>query len=144
MRFVIGAYFVSRQPNGTAVYHNTLPCAGSQFIDMAKFPQALGLGFGLPTVTLGSGRNGGDDDGDGSCQAVEANGNDSESARKNDAKAMAIPVTTKFARVIGLDFLLKDVVGRNHALDFEAFRANDQQQPLHVLVRSKQSIYRRL
>ncbi|CAN0120678.1 unnamed protein product, partial [Ectocarpus sp. 12 AP-2014] len=46
---LIGAYFVSRQSNGTAVYHDVLPSAGARFIDMAKFPQALG--FELPKVS---------------------------------------------------------------------------------------------
>ncbi|CAN0455257.1 unnamed protein product, partial [Ectocarpus sp. 12 AP-2014] len=107
---LIGAYFVSRQSNGTAVYHDVLPSAGARFIDMAKFPQALG--FELPKVPRkGSGGASGEEE----LGALEA------------ARAAS------FARVIGLDFLLKDVVGRVHGLDFDTFSANDKLQPLHVV-----------
>ncbi|CAM9738603.1 unnamed protein product [Ectocarpus fasciculatus] len=107
---LIGAYFVSRQSNGTAVYHDVLPSAGARFIDMSKFPQALG--FELPKVPRkGSGGASGEEE----LGALEA------------ARAAS------FARVIGLDFLLEEVVGRVHGLDFGAFSANDKLQPLHVV-----------
>ncbi len=79
---------------------------------MAKFPQALG--FELPKVPKKSGGGGG--------------GGGEELSALKAARAAS------FARVIGLDFLLGDVVGRVHALDFEAFNANDKLQPLHVVV----------
>lgn len=111
-----GAYFVSRQSNGTAVYHDILPSAGARFIDMAKFPQALG--FELPKVSK---------KGTAAAAGKEIGGGEELSALKAARAA-------SFARVIGLDFLLDDVVGRVHALDFDAFRANDKLQPLHVVV----------
>lgn len=76
---------------------------------MAKFPQALG--FELPKVPKKSGARGGE-----------------------ELSALKAARAASFARVIGLDFLLGDVVGRVHALDFEAFNANDKLQPLHVVV----------
>eukprot|EP00903_Cladosiphon_okamuranus_P009684 g9214.t1 len=112
---LIGAYFVSRQSNGTAVYHDILPSAGARFIDMAKFPQALG--FELPKVSKKG-------------TAVAAG---KETGRGEDLSALKAARAANFARVIRLDFLLDDVVGRVHALDFEAFRANDKLQPLHVV-----------
>lgn len=115
-----GAYFVSRQPNGTAVYHDVLPSAGTRFIDMAKFPQALG--FGLPKVDRGANNR----------KAVAAKG-DLDPGREG-AESLGSPYSARFARVIRLDFLLGDVVGRIHRLDFEAFAANDKLQPLHVVV----------
>lgn len=78
---------------------------------MAKFPQALG--FELPKVAR---KGGGGASGEEELGALEA------------ARAAS------FARVIGLDFLLEDVVGRVHGLDFGAFSANDKLQPLHVVV----------
>lgn len=114
--FYEGAYFVSRQSNGTAVYHDILPSAGARFIDMAKFPQALG--FELPKVSK---------KGTAGAAGKEIGGGEELSALKAARAA-------SFARVIGLDFLLDDVVGRVHALDFKAFRANDKLQPLHVVV----------
>ena len=78
---------------------------------MAKFPQALG--FELPKVPK---------------KSSSAGGEEQLSAPLKAARAAS------FARVIGLDFLLGDVVGRVHALDFGAFNANDKLQPLHVVV----------
>lgn len=96
------------------MYHDVLPSAGARFIDMAKFPQALG--FELPKVPRkGSGGASGEEE----LGALEA------------ARAAS------FARVIGLDFLLEEVVGRVHGLDFGAFSANDKLQPLHVVVSEK-------
>lgn len=109
-----GAYFVSRQSNGTAVYHDVLPSAGSRFIDMSQFPKALG--FELPR------------------KAIAINGDARDSTGSAEAKADAL--AARFARVIGLDFLLEDVVARVHSLDFERFLANDKMQPLHVVVRA--------
>jgi hypothetical protein len=37
-----GAYFISRQTNGTAVYHDVLPEAGLRFMDKSKLAAALG------------------------------------------------------------------------------------------------------
>lgn len=83
---------------------------------MAKFPQALG--FELPKVPRKGTLGGGGED-PGTLEAARA---------------------ASFARVIGLDFLLEDVVGRVHALDFGAFSANDKLQPLHVVVSEQPSI----
>ncbi|CAM9257576.1 unnamed protein product, partial [Hapterophycus canaliculatus] len=113
---LIGAYFVSRQSNGTAVYHDVLPSAGSRFIDMAKFPQALG--FEMPKVP----RKG------------SSSGGASKDMSGDELRALQDARAASFARVIGLDFLLEDVVGRVHALDFDAFSANDNLQPLHIVV----------
>lgn len=115
-----GAYFVSRQSNGTAVYHDILPSAGARFIDMAKFPQALG--FELPKVPKKGAAGGSAGKGDGGGGGGE------------ELSALKAARAASFARVIGLDFLLEDVVGRVHALDFDAFRTNDKLQPLHVVV----------
>jgi hypothetical protein len=40
---IAGAYFISRQTNGTAVYHDVLPEAGLRFMDKSKLAAALGL-----------------------------------------------------------------------------------------------------
>lgn len=111
---------MSRQPNGTAVYHDVLPAAGARFLDMNFFPQALG--FELPRFGKGT-RRPKADVGKGSSKAGDA----TESSEN--------PVLARFARVIQLDFLLGDVVGGIHELDFESFAANDRLQPLHVVVR---------
>lgn len=75
---------------------------------MAQFPHALG--FQLPKVTM---------------DGVTMMNGELETDGQSE----------KFAKVIGLDFLLGDVVGRVHALDFDSFIANDRLQPLHVVVR---------
>lgn len=83
---------------------------------MAKFPQALG--FELPKVAAA-----------GSAATAK------DGVTEKDAGIGTEPDNSaKFAKVIGLDFLLNDVVGRVHALDFAAFLANDKLQPLHVVV----------
>ena len=40
---MIGAYFISRQFSGVAIYHDILPAAGSYFINKAKLLRALGI-----------------------------------------------------------------------------------------------------
>ena len=84
---------------------------------MGKFPQALG--FELPKVSK-----------KGTAGATAGK----ESGGGEELSALKAARAASFARVIGLDFLLGDVVGRVHALDFDAFRANDKLQPLHVVV----------
>ncbi|KAG5184415.1 acyl transferase/acyl hydrolase/lysophospholipase, partial [Tribonema minus] len=39
---LVGAYFISRQTNGTAVYHDVLPEAGARFLDKSRLVAALG------------------------------------------------------------------------------------------------------
>lgn len=109
--------------NGTAVYHDVLPAAGKRFVDMAQFPRALG--FEVPWTWPR--KNNGDSD---SCVDSE-DGKWNASSRGRSGQED----TARCARVIRLDFLLGDVVGRLHGLDFRTFRANDRLQPLHVLVR---------
>lgn len=96
-------------------------------MDITQFPQALG--FELPWTWPR--KNNGDSDTcvdweDGRWKAS------SGGAGKGD--------TAKCARVIRLDYLLGDVVGRLHGLDFRTFRANDRLQPLHVLVSSSSTV----
>ncbi|CAM9772503.1 unnamed protein product [Ascophyllum nodosum] len=119
---LVGAYFVSRQANGTAVYHDVLPTAGKRFIDMAQLPRALG--FELPWPGK---RSGGNSKGDSSGREQQGRRNPSNSCGSR------MEASTESARVIRLDFLLGDVVERLHGLDFSAFYTNDMQQPLHVV-----------
>lgn len=114
---------MSRQPNGTAIYHDVLPAAGARFIDMKQFPQALG--FKLPSVGKVSSK-----------PKPESILKDGDSVG-GGAEVPNTPNTAGSASVIGLDFLLGDVVGGIHGLDFESFTANDRLQPLHVVVSSR-------
>lgn len=113
---------------------------------MAQFPQALG--FTLPKVKVARSAEGRKKD-DAEVAINSADSNVTTVAAENDAEtpapetvvsleATAAATATRdseFARVIGLDFLLEDVVGKTHALDFESFQTNDRLQPLHVVVR---------
>lgn len=89
---------------------------------MKKFPEALG--FKLPSVGKGSSK-----------PKAESILQDDDLAG-GDAEGPKTPNTVGSASVIGLDFLLGDVVGGIHRLDFESFAANDRLQPLHVVVSS--------
>ena len=40
---MVGAYFVSRQFAGVAIYHDILPLAGRRFINKARLLYAIGL-----------------------------------------------------------------------------------------------------
>lgn len=107
---------------------------------MTQFPQALG--FELPKVAVARGVEGRKkDDAEEAITTADSNstmvtaGNGSETPAAGTVSLEAVVTQdSKFARVIGLDYLLGDVVGKTHALDFESFRANDRVQPLHVLV----------
>lgn len=89
---------------------------------MAKFPQALG--FKLPKVKIPGERS----------SSSGSIGSSMKRSRKNAEIDSEAARSAGFARVIGLDFLLDDVVGKMHALDFDTFLANNKLQPLHVVV----------
>lgn len=125
-----GAYFVSRQVNGTAVYHDVLPAAGNRFVDMTQFPRALG--FELPWTWPRKGVRGNNDKGDSGVDCKDGRG--MASTCRSSGSGSGPEDTAECARVIRLDFLLGDVVERLHGLDFRTFRANDRLQPLHVVV----------
>ncbi|CAM9219890.1 unnamed protein product, partial [Discosporangium mesarthrocarpum] len=126
---LVGAYFVSRQSNGTAVYHDVLPCAGSKFVDKSQLPQALGLP--LPQDLL-QGMNGVFKVGKGARDRDTGVGGEDKGAGEDDPP--------RYAKVISLDFLLEDVVERIHALDFPTFSANNQHQPLNIVASGLESM----
>ena len=113
---MVGAYFISRQFSGVAIYHDILPLSGKSFIDKVKLLFAVGV----PTwVNIFFRRKRRDmetsvsfiDDGTG-------------------------PPHTPLTDVISLDFLLLHVMGLLQPLDWSSFSKNEESQPLKVVASS--------
>ena len=113
---MVGAYFISRQFSGVAIYHDILPLSGKSFIDKVKLLFAVGV----PTwVNIFFRRKRRDmetsvsfiDDGTG-------------------------PPHTPLTDVISLDFLLLHVMGLLQPLDWSSFSKNEETQPLKVVASS--------
>ena len=113
---MVGAYFISRQFSGVAIYHDILPLSGKSFIDKVKLLFAVGV----PTwVNIFFRRKRRDmetsvsfiDDGTG-------------------------PSHTPLTDVISLDFLLLHVMGLLQPLDWSSFSKNEETQPLKVVASS--------
>eukprot|EP01041_Mallomonas_annulata_P009339 gene9339-19382_t len=47
---MVGAYFITRQVSGVAIYHDLIPAAGSKFINKRKLLHAIGLSVKFPIL----------------------------------------------------------------------------------------------